>query len=163
MPEMAEELALPRVVSLVGGEDIDKLMVVSGCLSLIHMLQSSEVDRSPIGFMVQDVKLLAANFTAVSFSHIFCESNFPVHTLARFAEHFVSICFRNSIPDCSLFVMIFFDQSKYHNSVKLSGVSTMGKTSVFYLSGEKYRNRGQAFLHLGRICSSFFKMNFIGI
>jgi hypothetical protein len=93
MPEMAEALALRRVVSLIGDEDFDKLMVVSGCLSLIHMLHFSEVDRSLIGLMVQDVKLLAA----VSFSHIFRESNFAAHTLVRYAEHFVSVCFRNSI------------------------------------------------------------------
>jgi hypothetical protein len=99
-PELAEALALRRAVSLAGDEGFDKLMVVSDCLSLIQRINSSELDRSPIGVVVQDIKLLATKFIAVSFSHIFRESNFAAHTLARSAERFVSICFRNSIPDC---------------------------------------------------------------
>jgi hypothetical protein len=94
-PELAEALALRRSVSLAGDQGFDKMMVVSDCLSLVQRINSSELDRSPIG-----VKFLTTNFIAVSFSHIFRESNISAHTLARSAEQFVSICFRNSIPDC---------------------------------------------------------------
>jgi ribonuclease HI len=99
-PELAEALALRRAVSLAGDEGFDKLMVVSDCLSLIQRINSSELDRSPIGVVVQDIKFLATKFIAASFSHIFRESNIAAHTLARSAERFVSICFRTSIPDC---------------------------------------------------------------
>jgi hypothetical protein len=99
-PKLAEALALRRAVSLAGDEGFDKLMVFSDCLSLIQRINSSEMDRSPIGVVVQDIKSMATNFLALSFSHIFCVSNIAAHTLAHSAEQFVSICFRNSIPDC---------------------------------------------------------------
>jgi hypothetical protein len=100
MPELAEALALRHTVSLAGDEGFDKLIVVSDCLSLIQRINSSELDRSPISMVVQDIKFLATNFLAVSCSHIFREFNIAAHTLACSAEQVVSICFRNSIPGC---------------------------------------------------------------
>jgi hypothetical protein len=74
-PEIAEALALRRTVSLANDEGFDKAMVVSDCLSLILRLQSSELDRNMVGVVVQDIKLLAASFASISFSHVYRQCN----------------------------------------------------------------------------------------
>jgi hypothetical protein len=75
-------------------------MVVSNCLSLIQHLHASELDRSSVGVVVQDIKSLAANFTSILFDHVRRQYNESAHILARSAELFVSSIFRNSAPDC---------------------------------------------------------------
>jgi hypothetical protein len=57
-PELAEALALSRAVSLAGNEGFDKIMVVSDCLSLVQRWQSSDLDRSIVGVVIQEIKLL---------------------------------------------------------------------------------------------------------
>jgi hypothetical protein len=99
-PEIAEALALRRAVSLANDEGFDKAMVVSDCLSLILRLQSSELDRSMVGVVVQDIKLLAASFASISFSHVYRQCNESAHIMARSAEHFRSSIFRNFAPEC---------------------------------------------------------------
>jgi ribonuclease HI len=100
MPEIAEALALRRAVSLAGDEGFDSLVIASDCLSLVQRFNSSSVDRSHVGVVVQDIKALCANFASVSVIHVYRHSNVAAHTLARSAERFVSVIFRNSIPDC---------------------------------------------------------------
>jgi ribonuclease HI len=99
-PEIAEALALRRALSLAGAEGFDKLIVASDCLSLVQRVNSSEIDRSQVGVVVQDIKAIASGFSSVSFTHIYRQCNVAAHTLARSAEQFVSVVFRNSIPDC---------------------------------------------------------------
>jgi hypothetical protein len=99
-PEIAEVLALRRALSLAGSEDFNKLIVASDCLSLVQRVNSSEVDRSQVGVVVQDIKAIASGFFSVSFTHIYRQCNVAAYTLARSAEQFVSVLFRNSILDC---------------------------------------------------------------
>jgi hypothetical protein len=49
---------------------------------------------------VQDIKALAASFASVSFINVYGQCNLAAHSLARSAELFISVTFRNSIPDC---------------------------------------------------------------
>jgi hypothetical protein len=99
-PEIAEALALRRALSLAGAEGFEKLIVASDCLSLVQRVNSSEIDRSQVGVVVQDIKAIASGFSLVSFTHIYRQCNVAAHTLARSAEQFVSVVFKNSIPDC---------------------------------------------------------------
>jgi hypothetical protein len=99
-PEIAEALALRRAVSLAGCEGFGKIMVVSDCLSLIQRVNSSVLDRSNVGVVVQDIKFLARNFDEISFSHVRRHCNESAHILARSAESFSSSVFRNFTPDC---------------------------------------------------------------
>jgi hypothetical protein len=93
-------LALRRAVSLAGCEGFGKIMVVSDCLSLIQRVNSSVLDRSNVGVVVQDIKFLARNFDEISFSHVRRHCNESAHILARSAESFSSSVFRNFTPDC---------------------------------------------------------------
>jgi hypothetical protein len=98
-PEL-EALALRRAVSIADSEGFGKLMVVSDCLSLIQRVNSSALDRSNVGVVVQDIKHLALNFIEISFSHVCRHCNESAHILARSAELFSSSVFRNFAPDC---------------------------------------------------------------
>jgi ribonuclease HI len=100
VPEVAEALAVRRALSLAETEGFDKVIVASDCLSLIQRLIGSENDRSSVGVVVQDIKAQASGFSSVSFVHVYRQCNVAAHTLARSAEHFISVIFRNSIPDC---------------------------------------------------------------
>jgi ribonuclease HI len=99
-PEMAEALAVRRAMSLADEEGFRKLLVVSDCLSVIHRINSVMPDRSPVGVVIQDIKALANNFSDISFSHVYRQGNEAAHILARSAERFSSIVFKNFAPDC---------------------------------------------------------------
>ncbi|KAK1601136.1 hypothetical protein QYE76_017517 [Lolium multiflorum] len=70
-PELAEALALRRALSLAGDEGFGRIMVVSDCLSLIQRVNSSTMDRSSVGVVVQDIKALASHFEVSSFTHVY--------------------------------------------------------------------------------------------
>jgi hypothetical protein len=99
-PEIAEALACRRAVSLAAEEGFDKVVVVSDCLSLIQRLHSTELDRSMVGVVIQDIKHSCSRFTDISFKHALRQCNEGAHVLACSAELFVSSIFRNSAPDC---------------------------------------------------------------
>jgi ribonuclease HI len=99
-PDVAEALALRHAMSLAGEEGFDKLVIESDCLSLVQRVKSLEIDRSHVGVVVQDIKALVSGFSSVFFNHVYRHCNVAAHTLARSAEQFISVIFRNSIPDC---------------------------------------------------------------
>jgi ribonuclease HI len=99
-PEVAEALALRHAVSLAGDEGFDNVVIASDCLSLVQRINSSTVDRSQVGVLVQDIKARSSSFAAVSFNHVYRNCNEAAHTLARSAERFVSVIFRNCTPEC---------------------------------------------------------------
>jgi ribonuclease HI len=95
-PEIAEALALRRALALARDEGFDKLVIASDCLSVVQRVNSSEVDRSMVGVVIQDIKALASGFSSVSFNHVYRPFNVSAHTLARSAEHLVSVIFTDS-------------------------------------------------------------------
>jgi hypothetical protein len=77
-----------------------KVMVVSDCLFLVQRLRSPAQDRSFVGVVCQDIKLLRSGFTIFSINHVSHHSNESAHILARSAEHFGSYLVRNFAPEC---------------------------------------------------------------
>jgi hypothetical protein len=99
-PKIAEALAIRRAVTLATEECFEKVRVVSECLSLIQRLLSDEQDRSYVGVITEDIKLLRSRFSSFSVSHIRRCSNKSAHILARSAEQFISFVSRNYISEC---------------------------------------------------------------
>jgi ribonuclease HI len=99
-PEIAEALAVRRAVTLAAEEGFDKVRVLSDCLSLVQRLLSDEQDRSYVGVITDDIKLLRSRFSSFSVSHIRRCNNKSAHILARSAEQFISFVSRNCIPEC---------------------------------------------------------------
>jgi ribonuclease HI len=99
-PEITEVLAVRRALSLADGEGFGKVQVVSDCLSVIQRIESTTIDRSPVGVIIQDIKSLAFSFEAISFKHVRRHCNESAHILARLAESFISSTFRNFTPEC---------------------------------------------------------------
>jgi ribonuclease HI len=99
-PELAEALAIRHAVSLAGEEGFDKVMVVSDCLSLVQRLNSSELDRSIVGVVTQEINFLRSSFSSFTVNHVRRQCNESAHILARLAEQFISSVFRNCVPDC---------------------------------------------------------------
>jgi hypothetical protein len=67
---------------------------------LFLYLNSTTVDRSCVGAIIQHIKSLASNFESISFSHVRHQCNESAHILARSAELFICSVFRNFAPDC---------------------------------------------------------------
>jgi ribonuclease HI len=99
VPELAEALAIRSAVTLAREEGLDKITLVSDCLSVIQRLKAPSRDRSTVGVVVEDIKIIAQTFSAVAFRHVNRQCNNSAHTLARRAELFGFAFFRNCAPD----------------------------------------------------------------
>jgi hypothetical protein len=91
-PEMAEALALHHAVMITCNKGYDKAIFASDCLSLIQRLNSLAPDRSPVGSVVQDIKVLVAGFSSVTFKHVKRSLNEAAHILARSCD-LATLCF----------------------------------------------------------------------
>ena len=98
-PELAEALALRRAISFAVEEGYDHMVLASDCLSVIQRVLSSEVDRSALGAVTEDVKRLARSIPTCSFIHVYRGANFSAHYLARSCE-FSGVASRGVAPDC---------------------------------------------------------------
>ena len=99
-PEYAEALALRRAVSLAREEGYDRVVFSSDCLSLIHRLSSSAIDRSSVGILVAEIKHLVKFFSLATFHHVNHNLNEAAHILAKSSLLVNSSCVFNSVPDC---------------------------------------------------------------
>jgi ribonuclease HI len=99
-PELAEALAIRRAITFAQEEGFDSIILASDCLSVIQRIQSSVWDRTGIGVVIKDIKAMAAGFQSVTFCHISRLLNNSAHILARKAEQYVFMIFRDGGPDC---------------------------------------------------------------
>jgi ribonuclease HI len=99
-PEYAEALALRRAVVLAKEEGFDRVVFASDCLSLVQRLSSSAKDRSNVGIMVADIKVLTQHFSSASFCHVKRNLNEVAHILAKSSLLVDSTCIFYSLPDC---------------------------------------------------------------
>ena len=89
-PEIAEALAITSAITLAREEGLDRIILVSDCLSIIQKIHSSSVD---------DIKIIATSLSSVSFRHVSCSCDNSAHDLARRAEQFGSALFRDTVVD----------------------------------------------------------------
>jgi hypothetical protein len=61
---------LGRAVSLAHDEGYEKVIFATYCLSLVHRLNSSKMDRSSVGLLVDGIKAMTNSFVSVSFIHM---------------------------------------------------------------------------------------------
>jgi ribonuclease HI len=99
-PECAEALALRRAVELARDKGFNKVIFASDCLSLIQRINSLTVDRSSVGLIISGIKLLARDFSSVSFCHVKRVLNEAAHILAKSCASVNSSCVFNSVPEC---------------------------------------------------------------
>jgi hypothetical protein len=93
-------LALRRAVSLARDEGFNKVIFATDCLSLVHRLNSSVMDRSSMGLLVDDIKSMTNSFTSVSFIHVKRNLNEAAHILAKSCGSYTSSEVFYSFPDC---------------------------------------------------------------
>ena len=98
-PEDAEALALRRAVSFARDEGVDRAIFATDCLSLVQRLHSSPLDRSVVGMVVGDIKLLASEFSSVSFTHVKRSLNEAAHVLANSCSSVISSDIFHSAPE----------------------------------------------------------------
>ena len=99
-PEEAEALALRRAVLLAREEGFGRAIFATDCLSLVHRLNSSLMDRSPVGILVGGIKHMTNSFTMVSFIHVKRSLNEAAHLLAQSCNSVASSEVFHSAPDC---------------------------------------------------------------
>jgi hypothetical protein len=99
-PEVAEAMALRRAVEVTRDRGFDKVIFASDCLSLIQRLNSTDPDRSQVGAIVKDIKVLVARFSSATFRHVGRSLNVAAHVLAR-SCNLASVGFISDFPpDC---------------------------------------------------------------
>ena len=98
-PEYAEALALRRAVSFAREEGVDRAIFATDCLSLVQRLNSSEMDRSSVGLVVEGIRFLARDFSMISFVHIKRSLNEATHLLARSCNSVLSSGIFHSVPE----------------------------------------------------------------
>jgi ribonuclease HI len=65
--EIAEALTIRSAVSLTQEEGLDRIILLSDCLSVIQRIHSSSRDRSLVGVVVEDIKSIATSFSCMKF------------------------------------------------------------------------------------------------
>jgi hypothetical protein len=98
--ELAEAHAVRCAVALARDEGLDKIILLSDCLSVIQRIKTPGRDRSLIGVVIEDIKTLARLFSSVTFRHVSRLCNNSAHILARRAELCGSVYFRDFAPEC---------------------------------------------------------------
>jgi hypothetical protein len=93
VPELAEAITARCALMVTKDHGVARVELVSDCKSLIQRINSSTKDRSVVGTVVADIKLLARDFESCSFTFSSRKTNVVAHKLARCAES--SVC---SIP-----------------------------------------------------------------
>jgi hypothetical protein len=68
-------------------------MLATDCLSVVHRINNSTLDRSFLGVVIQDIKKEASKFISYSFFHAPYKKNVSAHVLARRSETFGSVSF----------------------------------------------------------------------
>ena len=100
-PKVAEAMTLRRAVSLAREEGCADLVFKSDCLSVIQRLASPTRDRSAVGFIVNDIKVVASDLPDASFLHVRRHFNILAHVLARSSLNSPSLCIFHYSPDCT--------------------------------------------------------------
>ena len=98
-PEVAEAMALRQALFLARERGMQRIMVASDCLSLINKIKEPNLDRSPTGAIVHDIKNWATKFMSCRFTHVYRSCNLAAHTLARSAEYDGRSCWFNETPN----------------------------------------------------------------
>jgi hypothetical protein len=83
--ELAEAFAVKHAVTLARNEGLDRIIVLSDCLSLVQRINSSSQDRSLVGVMVKDIKEITSPMSLVAFHHISRLCNNSAHLVSRIA------------------------------------------------------------------------------
>jgi hypothetical protein len=63
-PELAEALAIRRAMTLAREEGYDKIILATDCLSMVHRINSSTLDRSFQGVVIHHIKKEAEMFNS---------------------------------------------------------------------------------------------------
>ncbi|KAK1667273.1 hypothetical protein QYE76_055432 [Lolium multiflorum] len=125
-PELAEALALRRALSLAGDEGFGRIMVVSDCLSLIQRVNSSTMDRSSVGVVVQDIKALASHFEVSSFTHVYQSEDAAGVVVLSPSRHLPPFAAAPAgEPSCT----VFPDRKSAETAMAAATTSTSSRTS----------------------------------
>jgi ribonuclease HI len=79
MPEMAEALAIHRAIVFALEEGFSDIILASDCLSVLQRINSSVIDRSPTGSVVEDIKFYSKSFSSCEFQHVSRVLNVAAH------------------------------------------------------------------------------------
>jgi ribonuclease HI len=97
--EMAEAIAVRRALTVARDQNMPKVALVLDCLSLIQRITSQVRDRSSLGTVIDDIKILATDFESCSFSFSSRKTNVVAHKLARCSEPLVCNISIGVIPE----------------------------------------------------------------
>ncbi|KAL0007691.1 hypothetical protein SO802_009193 [Lithocarpus litseifolius] len=81
--EEIEALAALKALSLAFELGFRSAIIEGDSLALIQALKSEERSLSPMGLLIEDVKVFANNFVRLLYSHIKRNGNRVAHSLAR--------------------------------------------------------------------------------
>ena len=75
------------------------MVIASDCLNLVRKLMQKSLDRSHIGAIVQDIKMMRNNFDDISFVFVSRNCNEVAHVLAKSANQTAGLMCLNDAPE----------------------------------------------------------------
>jgi hypothetical protein len=78
-PKMAEALAVRWVLKFICDQHFKKVVIASDCLNLVRKLLQKSLDRSHIGAIIQDIRIMKNNFDDISFVFVSRNCNEVIH------------------------------------------------------------------------------------
>jgi len=98
-PEMAKALAVRWALKFICDQHFKKVVIASDCLNLVRKLMQKSLDRSHIGAIVQDIKMMRNNFDDISFVFVSRNCNEVAHVLAKSANQTAGLMCLNEAPE----------------------------------------------------------------
>jgi hypothetical protein len=96
---MAEALAVRGALQVAADKGFQYILLATDCLSMVQRILSPGCDRSAVGIVVEDIKILASRFISCTVKHYGRKLNVAAYKLARSCEHLVFHEFY-VIPEC---------------------------------------------------------------
>jgi hypothetical protein len=89
--EIAKAPTMRKAMNFAKDEGYSKILINSGCLSVVEQVLSENEDRSSCGPVIRDIKNLAKVFSSCSFHHMNRVLNIVAHNLAKLSESLICL------------------------------------------------------------------------
>ncbi|KAK2399385.1 hypothetical protein QL285_049205 [Trifolium repens] len=96
----AEAYALKEAIIWLGELGLSRVDIELDCLPVVQAINDKSSNQTEFGIIIEDCKILLANYPNFKISFIRRQANFVAHTLARASRSYASHQTFDLIPSC---------------------------------------------------------------